>query len=379
MTYKKTAISIIIILLLIIASIISLNLTGLVVKDSKNTINVGVVATQTGVGAYAGQEEIRGVTLAVEEINNRGGINGKQIKLIIEDSATAPDKAVEAVHKLVNVDQVNYIIGDSWSSTTVAMVPITNQEGAILISPIAILDELSNDDLFFRTIPTTDGMMKKLAEYAYNEMGARKVAVLRQATPFGVENAQDFKKYFEGLGGEIVAEESFPLTQNDLRTEIIKVMEKEPDTILNLHATGPPIGLIIKQADELNINVKWISSWGVQNDPLVKEYKNEVEGLVYAYPDDSALDKDKTGFVNKYKEKYNENPSLYAANSYDAMMVLSKAIEKNGDNPKDIKEYFLKMGIYNGAGGDFKFDENGDINKKIIIKTVQDGKFVKVN
>jgi branched-chain amino acid transport system substrate-binding protein len=378
MVNKKTIISIVI-LLLLIAGIISMNLTGLIIKNNDKVIKIGVVATQTGVGAYPGQEEIRGIELAVEEINDKGGINGKQVRLIIEDSAAAPDKAVEAVHKLIDADGVKYIIGDSWSSTTVAMVPITNEENVILISPIAILDELSEDDMFFRTIPTTDGMMKELAEYAYNNMGARRVAVLRQATPFGVEHTQDFKKYFEKLGGEVVAEESFPLTQNDVRTEITKVMQKEPDTIFNIHATGPPIGLLIKQAKELDVDVKWISSFGVQNDPLVKAYKNEVEGLVYAYPDDSRLDNDKTGFVSRYKEKYNETPSLYAANSYDAMIVLSKAIEHSGEDSAEIKKYLLNMQEHKGASGNFKFDENGDIDKTIIIKTVRDGKFVEVN
>ncbi|MBD3247400.1 ABC transporter substrate-binding protein [Candidatus Pacearchaeota archaeon] len=110
----------------------------------------------------------------------------------------------------------------------------------------------------------------ELANYAYNDLGARRVAVLRQNTPFGVEHTEDFKKVFEALGGEVVAEESFALTESDVKTEIVKVMEKNPDTIFNLHATGPMLGVLMKQAIELGVEVNWISSFGAQNGPLIK-------------------------------------------------------------------------------------------------------------
>lgn len=370
-----------IILAIVVVGVLVLNATtGLFSLSNPGEIKIGVIATITGVGAYNGQQEIRGLQLAQDEINANGGINGKRINLIIEDSQVNNETVTKAINKLIGVDNVKYVIGDSWSSTTETIVPITNKNKVILISPITTLDSLSKEDYFFRTISTTKEMMLLLAKYAYYDMNVKTVGVLRQDTPFGLEHSNDFKIEFEKLSGRIVGEESFQLNDSDLRTEITKIKDKNPDAIFNLHATGPMLGLLMKQAEELGIKTKWLGSWGSENGKLMKEYGSIVNGLTYAYPFELNLNNSKTKkFVDAYKLKYNELPDLTVANSYDSLYLVAKTISLCGNNTDCAKTQLENTKNFDGVSGNITFNKNGDVVKSIIIKQAQDGKFIKVS
>ena len=162
-------------------------------NQKEESIKIGVLGVTSGFGAYYGQQQAKGLEIAKDEINQAGGINGKKIELIYEDSAANPQTAVTAVQKLINVNRVKYIIGDSWISTTSAIVPITNQAEVILISPVTMLDSLSQDDLFFRTIPSTKDMVEPLAKYAYDKMGSRKLELFNKKQLM-VKNIQKHSK-----------------------------------------------------------------------------------------------------------------------------------------------------------------------------------------
>lgn len=345
----------------------------------KEPIKIGVIGTLTGIGAYYGEQELNGVKLALDEINQNGGISGRIIELIVEDSQAAPQTAVTALQKLINVNQIKFVIGDSWVSTTAAITPVANTNKIILISPVALLDELSQDDYFFRTIPNTQDMVKPLSEYAFDKMQARKIAIMFQQTPYGVEHSRDFKYAFEKLGGEIVVEEGFLITAKDLQTELTKIKAKNPDTIFNLHASNASIGLLIQQAKELGLKVNWLASFGAENAPLLEQYSQIAEGLIYPYSYDPESDLlSAKQFSQSYLAKYGKIPSLTAANSYDALKLIAMAIEKHGEDTEKIKEFLLSVKNYQGASGVLSFDQNGDVEKPIFMKQIKDGKFQKV-
>jgi len=346
---------------------------------SQPVLKIGVIGSLTSVGAFFGQQEIKGLELAKDEINANGGVNDKMIELVIEDSKTDPAASVTALQKLINVDGVEFVIGDSWTSTTAVLVPIANANEILMISPISALDDQSQDDLFFRTMPVIEDLTAPLADYAYNVMGIRNVGVLFTDTPWGVEHTRDFKLAFEKLGGRIVGEERFDLNAIDVRSELTKLGAQNPDAILNIGASGPNLGIPIRQAQELGINVKWLTSVAAENAPLVKEYGELVSGLTYPYPYDinSNLPSVQT-FIASYKAKYNETPDNTAANSYDALKVLATAIEQSGEDPLEVKKAILAMKDFPGGSGLLSFDQNGDVKKEILIKQVKGGKFVRI-
>ncbi|MBW2990522.1 ABC transporter substrate-binding protein [Candidatus Woesearchaeota archaeon] len=349
---------------------------GQVVKE--DTIKIGVIGTFTGVGAYHGQQERRGVEIAKDEINAAGGINGKKIELIYEDTRTDPKTAVSAVNKLISVDDVKYIIGDSWASTTVVLLPTTNNNKVIMISGIAMLESMSKDDYFFRTVPSVKTMMQVLAEYAYNELGSRRAGSIISATPYGEEHNYYFKQAFEKLGGEIVMEQVTELIQKDVRTELLKLRNAKVDTVINLHTSGL-VGIPMKQAKETEFKPIWLAHFGSQTEQLITDYGGWSNGLVYPYPYDSeSEDESVKNFIMKYKVTYNEIPDMTAANSYDALKVLAYAIENVGEDTDDIKEFLVTVKDFPGASGKFSFDKNGDVEKEILIKKVENREFVRV-
>jgi len=148
MKNKKLTIVIVILIIAIIGiTIVELTITGNNIESKSEVMKIGVIGTLTGVGSFHGQQEIRGVEIALDEINSNGGINGKKIKLIIEDSPGNPEKAVSAFKKLTEINKVDFIIGDSWSSTTVVIVPIANEKKILLISHDGNIKELFNKSL----------------------------------------------------------------------------------------------------------------------------------------------------------------------------------------------------------------------------------------
>jgi len=371
---KRRKITVVLLLVLLVLAVVIWQIPG-----DNNVIKFGVVGPISGFASYYGEQEMKGVQLAVDEINFEGGINGKLIELIVEDSKANPRESVTAVNKLINFDQVDFIIGDAWASTTAVMIPVTNENEVILVSPDMLLSSGSEDDFFFRTIPNIQDQMKLLASYAYNDLGSRRVGVLQQQNVFGEEHTIYFVKEFEELGGKIVGIEKFPLEQNDLLTELTKLRDKNPDTLFNMHA-APKVALPAEKAEEMGFKVKWITHFGAENSQVVEQNPKVTHGFNYVYSYDSTTGPESVSkFVTSYMKKYGEAPDLIAANSYDAVMVLAKAIEESGVDTTKVKQSLLETQNYHGGSGVLSFDHNGDVKKELFVKRIENGEFVRLS
>ncbi|MFA5745538.1 MAG: ABC transporter substrate-binding protein [archaeon] len=377
-------ISIAIVVLVLVIAIIGFNSgsTGLLTlgNTKEQTIKIGVLATQTGSGTYFGAQEIKGLNVALDEINANGGINGKKVELIIEDTQSDSKQAINATNKLINIDNVEYIIGDSWNDTTLAIVPVTNDNKVIVISPAANLESLSKNDYMFRTTPTIKDMMIVLADYTYNDLGIRSVGIVLPGTAFSLEHEQYFREEFTKLGGTVYTEQFAPGTI-DIKTELMKLKAKNPDAYFDLQFSGT-LGTVMQQGTDLELMDKvWLAHYGAQSDAMVNQYKDYTDGLIYTYTyDSSAQLKSMTEFNQKYQAKYNSLPDGTAANSYDALIILAKAIEHSRNDTDKAKEYLsTKIKNQKGASGIISFDAYGNAKKDIIIKQIKNGKFVKIS
>lgn len=327
-------------------------------SDDEEVIRIGVIGPLSGNFAYFGIQEQRGIELAAKQINN----NHRNIELIYEDSVADPKNSVNAFNKLTNVDRVSFVLGDAWGGSTVPLVPLANEKRMILISPIATQNFLSEDDYFYRTIPTVDGMMIALAEYAYHDLSLRKIAILEGQNSYGLDHATSFKKSFESLGGEVVSRELIQLTETDVRTQLVKLNSKNPDAILNLGG-GELFGLYIAQAIELGIDTTWLGHVGTENAPFLENYGSVSDRIYYPHPFN--VDDVEDDFVDLFEEEYGERPNMVALNAYLALNILYEAIETVGEDSDDIKAYL---------DASEEFDENGDVKQTIYIKTIRNGK-----
>jgi len=375
MKYKKQLIIGVLIGILILGGLfITSNITGFLTLKETESIKIGVISSQTGVGSYLGQQQIRGFEIALEEINQNGGINGQEIKLIFEDSKSEAKEGVNVANKLINIDKVKYIIGDSWNDTTVAIVPIINEKEIIMLSPVTNLNQLSQNDFFFRTMPTTKEMVTKTAHFLKNELNVKKIGVIYPGTAFSQEHVDDLKEYFKDSDVEIFSEK---VEGNDYLSQLTKLKSKEVEVIYNLHFTGL-LGSVMEQAKKQDIEVIWVSHFGAENNILITEFKEVSDGVYYPYPYNSENIDLSHEFIKSYYERYNEYPDNTAVNAYDTLKILSIALKENKDT-KEIKKYLENLKGYKGAGGIFSFDENGDVKKEIVIKQIKDRKFINVD
>ena len=355
-------------LLLIAISACTSTPTG---KITNQIIKIGFIGPLTGEAASFGQDMRNGVELALQESGR------DNIKIIYEDTKLSNKEGVTVINKLIQIDGAKIIIGAEGSSVINAILPITNSNQALVISPSASADSLSQDDYFFRTLTRDSFKVDMIVDYVYNRLGKRKAAILFLNTDSTVGIKDRVIKEFERLGGKIVSSEGYELDETDFRTRLIKIKEKNPDVIFT-SSYSEDFGTILKQAREIGISQQIVIPLEMAEDPSVKEIAGEAaNGVYYVYPEERNNKQAKV-FKEKYKEVFGKEPGAFSAESYDATILVIKMIEICGENTDCIKRELLKIKNYDGASGILSFDLNGDVEKPWSIKKIENQQFVVV-
>ena len=345
-------------------------------KVEEKVVKIGAVLVLTGPNAKAGQSAKQGIEMAVEEINASGGVKSRKIKVIYEDDGGEPQKSVSAVQKLINVDKVLAILGPMWSSCVLAVAPIVESKGVVILSPTASSPKITYaGDYIFRNTYSDAIEGAKTAEFASKELKYGKAGILFINNDYGVGLKDAFKRKFEELGGKIVIDEGYDPKTTDFRTILVKVKERSPEVIYI--AGYSEMGQLLRQMRETGIKIPVLSCIMFEISDIAKVAGKAAEGVIYAYP---SYDPEKGNeitlkFAKKFKEKYGTLPDPEAAFSYDAVKILALAMEKGGFTSEDIKNALYKIKGYNGVTGKTSFDENGDVIKPVGFKRVHNGKY----
>jgi len=361
------------------AMMIGLALLSFGCGRERGEIKIGWIGPLTGDAAYYGEMVKKGTELAVEEINEAGGIKGLRIKVIYEDDQLDPKKGTLALQKLITVDKVPVVIQAAGSSVMLANAPIAERNKVVLISPTCSNDKIKYaGDYIFRIWPSDAYQGKVIAEFAYNELGKRRAAVLYINNDYGVGLKDEFVKNFKRLGGEVVFVEGFAQGESDFRTILTKLKGLNPDIVF-LSSLYKESALILKQAKELGLETQFIGGDGNFAPELIELSGGAAEGTIVTnmHWDPNSSDPIVRNFVRKFREKYNQDPEVYAAAGYDCIKVLARAIEMGGTTSDGIKEALYKIKHFKGVTGDITFDEYGEIMFKEYDKfIVKGGKFV---
>jgi len=345
-------------------------------KVEEKVVKIGAVLVLTGPDAKAGQSAKQGIEMAVEEINASGGVKSRKIEVIYEDDGGEPQKSVSAVQKLINVDKVLAILGPMWSSCVLAVAPIVESKGVVILSPTASSPKITYaGDYIFRNTYSDAIEGAKTAEFASKELKYGKAGILFINNDYGVGLKDAFKRKFEELGGKIVIDEGYDPKTTDFRTILVKVKERSPEVIYI--AGYSEMGQLLRQMRETGIKIPVLSCIMFEISDIAKVAGKAAEGVIYAYP---SYDPEKGNeitlkFAKKFKEKYGTLPDPEAAFSYDAVKILALAMEKGGFTSEDIKNALYKIKGYNGITGKTSFDENGDVIKPVGFKRVHNGKY----
>ncbi len=332
-----------------------------------DTIKVGVIGPLTGPVARFGDYMREGIEIGVEEINSAGGIDGKKIELIFEDDKCNDLKATsEAFKKFKEVDRVVAVIGPYCGGPNGIAGEFSTENDLFVISP--------GDNFGFNgrykvnTRYLIDNEAELLAEYALSR-GWKNLGILYFENEWGQAYRDGIKSYLEAHGGQLLIHEVYTV-DFDARTQLLKIKNANPDAVVIVDALG---GEMFKQAKEIGLSTPLLSEWEIEN-PAEGTNMSLFEGVVYALPVF-----DKTDFHARFSEKYGKDANIVHVDSYDATMILSKALDACENNPQCMIDFVTNLKNYPGAGGPMTFNkETWNFEKRFVFKTVKNGEFVKL-
>ncbi len=343
---------------------------------------IGATLPLTGDAAQWGIPPSRGAELAVKQINEAGGVHGRKLKLVTEDTRCHPKDGVSAYRKLTQSVHPAAIVGGVCSSVTLAIAPLAERDGVVLVSPASTNPKISQAGRFiFRVIPSDDLRGQAFARYLHDQVGLKKVAILYVNNEGGVGNKESFSRTFTSLGGKVVAAEGYAQEATDLRAQLTKIKGLDCQAVVVVSYPKDTV-LVMKQSREIGLGLPlYFQTEAVEDPSVLRDAGKAAEGAVYILPAQASGDAVKR-FKEAYKKAYGKDPELFAAEAYDAVQLIAAAFRSLPAKEKvtgdAVRRYLEGVKKYQGASGVITFDKNGDVVKPMAIKKIQNGKPVLV-
>lgn len=341
-------------------------------------IRVGHFASLTGDTATFGRSTDNGIRMKIEEVNARGGVLGRPLELVTEDDRSITEEARTTAQKLVQRDEVVALLGEVASSRSLAAAPEAQRARIPMISPASTNPRVTQvGEYVFRACFIDPFQGAVMAKFARETIGAKRVAILFDfKQDYSVGLADFFRKTFQSMGGEIVADERYTSGDIEFRAQLTKIRGTRPDAIF-VPGYYTEAGLIAKQARELGITVPLLGGDGWDSTRTLEIGGSAVEGDFfsnhYAADSDSALVRE---FVEKYRAKYGEVPDAMAVLGYDAAGILVDALARAGttDGPK-LRDAIAATKDYPGVSGTISMDPQRNARKDAVVIEIKDGGF----
>lgn len=329
-------------------------------------IEIGVLVILTGPGATWGQSSMNGAQLAAEELNREGGVLGREIKLIAEDTKASPRTALSGYRKLRDASDVHYIIGTSWTTEALPLIPIAREDEVVMISPsLGVADFNEGADNLFNLWPHDAILSERMAELVYAE-GHRKVGILGAKDEWVEAQTIAFAQRFEELGGEVVIE-SPAVEDKSQMTQATRIAHEEVDAIMFTNTITGDIAA--KRLRELGVDKPMFSI--TMGADTIAASDGAMEGLRFLTSLTPSAE-----FREKYAERFpGQVLDVGGDTAYDAVMLLAQAMRETGStDPAAVEEYLNSIETYEGASGSLLFDGDGGVTKEFVLFVVRDAK-----
>ena len=359
--------------------------SGTNATDGGGEIVVGYYGDLTGRTASFGTSTKNGVEMAADEINKAGGVMGRQVRVIVEDDQGEPNKAATVVSKLVNQDKVHAVLGEVASSNSLAAAPKAQEARVPMISPSSTNPNVTQvGDYIFRVCFIDPFQGDVMAKFAAKNLNAKRAAILYD---FNADYSRGLREFFtrsfKGLGGEIVAEQSYTQGDRDFSGQLTQIRAANPDVIYVPGYYGE-VGVISNQSKQLGIKAPLLGGDGWDSPQLWELGGASLDGNYisnhYSVDDPSpAIQK----FVADYKARYNILPDALAALGYDSMKVLADAITRaGGTDGTKLRDAIAQTRNFAGVTGSISIDKDRNaVKPAVVLKLVWDpaGKAGKFN
>jgi branched-chain amino acid transport system substrate-binding protein len=344
------------------------------------SIKVGEFASMTGKEATFGISSHEGTLMAIEEINAAGGVLGKKLELLTEDTQSKPGEPATVVNKLVARDGVVAMLGEVASSRSLEAAPICQQNKIPMVSPSSTNPKVTQTgDYIFRVCFIDPFQGTVMANFATRTLKAKRVAVFTDVkSDYSKGLAQFFKEGFVKNGGQIVSELDFNGGDKDFKAQLTAIKGANPDAIF-VPGYYTDAALICIQAKQLGLNVPLMGGDGWESEKLVEIGKDAVEGQYFSthYHPDVGSEKSKQ-FVANYKKRWNgKTPDALAACGYDSAIVLADAMKRasSSEGPK-VRDALAATKDFDAVTGRLTINAQRDATKSAVILQVKGGKYV---
>ncbi len=348
------------------------------------SVKIGALFSVSGPASFLGEPERNTAKMMVEEINKAGGIKGRKLELIVYDTQGDATKAVQAANKLIKDDKVVAIIGPSTTGDSMAVIPVVEKAEIPLISCAA-------------GVKITDPVKKWVFKTAQNDVLAvmkiyknlqkkkiNKIAILTVSDGFGSSGREQLKLQAKEFGIKIISDETYSPSDKDMTVQLTKIRQSEAQAIV-CWGTNPGPAIVARNVKQLGIKIPLYMSHGVSSKKFIELAGEGAEGIILpsgrvivadqlskSDPQKKAL----MNYVNKYREHYKVEGDHFGGHAYDAIMLLTKAMEQAGFSPAAIRDQLEKTKKVAGIGGTFSYspqDHAGLNSDAFVLVQVEKG------
>lgn len=351
--------------------------TGVQPADTSPII-IGMVAPMTGDLADFGKQVERGIRMAMDEINAKGGINGRMFELKICDDQCNPQQAAACAQKMVNDPEIFAVIGHICSSCTLAGGPIYDAGGLTAMTVNSSNPKITEQGWkhMFRSTPTDTQQGAAMVDFVTKQLGLTKIAMIYSNDDYGMGLAESAKSQMAAAGATLVAEEKFITGQDkDFSAQLTKIAQAQPEVLFDMGQYAE-VGLIAKQRAAAGLGeVVLVAPAAAQHQEFIELGGAGAEGAYVAVFYDLAKDTPQNNeLVKKIVDKYGEKPGEQVPWGYDGVYIFAQAIAA-GATKETMPEYLSKVD-YQGVTGHIVFDEkNQVIGLQGDINVVVNGEF----
>ncbi|MFO8085441.1 MAG: ABC transporter substrate-binding protein [Desulfobacterales bacterium] len=349
-----------------------------------DTYKIGGIFSVTGPASFLGDPEKRSMEMAIEQINNSGGIDGQMLEAIIYDTEGDPQRAVQGITKLINKDNVIAIVGPSLTPTSLAVIPFAERAQLPLIScaaGIAITEPVKK--WVFKTAQSDVLAVASVYQHM-KDNNIQKIGILTVSNAFGESGKEQLLKQAESFGIEIVQIDSFGAKDTDMTAQLTKIRKNEPDAIV-CWGTNPGPAVVSKNVKQLDIKIPLYQSHGVASPKFIELAGDAAEGIFLPtgkilvaelLPDSDPQKTFLLEYIQAYESKYNQPVSGFGGYAYDAMMMLKQALPGTNGNKEKLRDNLENIQSMVGISGTFNFsptDHNGLGPDAFVMVRIENG------
>ena len=333
------------------------------VAQAQDTLKIAIAGPTTGPVAQYGDMQMMGAKMAVEQINAKGGANGKKLEAVIMDDACEPKQAVAVANQIVN-QKIKYVVGHLCSGSTQPASKLYEDEGILMITPAATNPAITQQGykMVFRTIGTDDQQGPTAGKYIAGTVKPKKLAILHDKQQYGEGIAKEVRKTVEAGGIKPVLFEGVNKGQTDFSALITK-MKKEGVDFVYYGGYHPELGLLLRQSKEQGFDAKYMGPEGVGNKDISAIAGPASEGLLVTLPADFSADPANADLVKAFQDKKQDPTGPFVMPSYAAVQIITDAIK--GAKTEDAVKLadYIRKNSFDTPIGKVAFKDNGDLKE----------------